>query len=28
VEQGGDLWLGEKIGTGALFCLRLPLEGV
>jgi signal transduction histidine kinase len=26
VEQGGDLWLGEKIGTGALFCLRLPLS--
>jgi signal transduction histidine kinase len=25
VEQGGDLWLGEKIGTGTLFCLRLPL---
>jgi hypothetical protein len=25
--QGGDPWLGEKIGTGTLFCLRLPLGG-
>ncbi|HMF78449.1 MAG TPA: HAMP domain-containing sensor histidine kinase [Bryobacteraceae bacterium] len=26
VERGGDLWLGEKAGSGALFCLRLPLQ--
>jgi two-component system NtrC family sensor kinase len=26
LEQGGDLWLEEKIGAGALFCLRLPLS--
>lgn len=26
VEQGGDLWLGEKAATGARFCMRLPLS--
>lgn len=26
LDHGGDLWLGDKAGPGARFCLRLPLE--
>jgi signal transduction histidine kinase len=28
IEHGGDLWLGNKAGPGARFCLRLPLKPV
>jgi signal transduction histidine kinase len=26
LDHGGDLWLEDKAGPGARFCLRLPLE--